>query len=168
MRQASAALGSALFFLVAPGTIAGFVPWRISHWRPGAPIFGSVILQAAGWLLMICGAAVLLETFARFVREGKGTPAPVAPPRHLVVKGLYRFVRNPMYVAIFAIVLGQALVFLNVRLGEYAAAIGLGFHLWVLVYEEPTLRNTFADEYREYSAQVPRWVPRLTAWRSPG
>ncbi len=165
MRQASAALGSALFFVIAPGTIAGFVPWRISHWRPGAPIFGSVIFQAAGLLLIICGIAVLLETFARFVREGKGTPAPVAPPRHLV-KGLYRYVRNPMYVAVIAVVLGQAFVFRNPRLLEYAAAGWLGFHLWVLVYEEPTLRNTFAEEYHEYCAGVPRWVPRLTAWRT--
>lgn len=164
MKRVSAALGSALFLVVAPGTVAGFVPWWISRWRMDPPFFASPASRAVGLLLIVLGLPVLLESFARFVTEGKGTPAPVAPPRHLVVRGLYRYVRNPMYVAVCSLILGQALLLGNLRLVKYAAIVWVYFHLFVLVYEEPTLRRTFGAEYEAFCARVPRWVPRFTPW----
>ena len=107
---------------------------------------------------------MLLDSFGRFALLGLGTPAPVAPPRHLVVSGLYRRVRNPMYVAVLALVLGQALLLGHAVLLEYAAAAWAGFHLFVLLYEEPTLRRSFGAEYERFCANVPRWIPRLRAW----
>ena len=118
---------------------------------------------------MVIGVLVLLESFARFAVQGLGTPAPVFPTRHLVVKGFYRHVRNPIYVAVVAMILGQGLLFGNVRLLVYGALIWVAFHGFVLVYEEPTLRQTFGAEYDAFVANVPRWLPRLRPWRaSPG
>ena len=104
---------------------------------------------------------MLLDSFARFALQGLGTPAPVAPPKHLVVTGLYRRVRNPMYVGVLAAVSGQALLFGSVRLLEYALLLGLAVHSFVFFYEEPTLRKQFGEEYERYRASVPRWIPRL-------
>ena len=116
-------------------------------------------------LLIATGLPVLLDSFARFALQGLGTPAPVAPPSRLVITGLYRYVRNPMYVAVVSLILGQGLFFGNVRLLEYAAAVWLGFHLFVLLYEEPTLRQSFGADYQQFCANVPRWIPRLKSWR---
>jgi protein-S-isoprenylcysteine O-methyltransferase Ste14 len=99
--------------------------------------------------------------------QGVGTPAPVFPTRHLVVTGLYRYVRNPMYVAVVSSILGQGLFFGNVTLLKYGAFVWLLFHLFVLVYEEPTLRGSFGSEYDLFRANVPRWIPRLTPWKIP-
>ncbi len=107
---------------------------------------------------------MLLDSFARFAIEGLGTPAPVFPTRHLVVTGWYRYVRNPMYVAVVSIIVGQALLFGSITLLEYGALVWLFFHLFVLAYEEPTMRATFGEEYRLYCANVPRWIPRLSPW----
>ena len=162
-RKLSAIAGSAIFLVIAPGLIAGWVPWWLSRWRMEAPIFG--IPRFVGVLLIVPGVIGLLDSFVRFAVEGLGTPAPVFPTRHLVVTGLYRYVRNPMYVAVVATILGQALVLGNVTLLRYGALIWLAFHLFVLLYEEPTLRATFGPEYRLFCAQVPRWIPRLTPWQ---
>ena len=116
---------------------------------------------------MAAGAAVVLEAFARFALQGIGTPAPVFPTQHLVVQGSYRFVRNPMYVAVTALILGQALFLGDKHLLVYAIFPWLAAHLFVVLYEEPTLRKTFGEEYQAYSAHVPRWIPRLTPWRPP-
>jgi protein-S-isoprenylcysteine O-methyltransferase Ste14 len=133
------------------------------------PFFGFAAFRALGVLLIALGAPVLLDSFARFALQGKGTPAPVAPPRHLVVTGLYRFVRNPMYLAVFSLVLGQGLLLASTRLLGYAALVWLAFHLFVRIYEEPTLRRQFGDEYVCFSAHVRRWLPRLSPWNgSPG
>jgi protein-S-isoprenylcysteine O-methyltransferase Ste14 len=114
---------------------------------------------------VILGAlAVLLESFARFAWKGLGTPAPVFPTRHLVVSGLYRFVRNPMYVAVVSAILGQALLFASLPLAGYGALVWGLFHTFVVLYEEPTLRKTFGAEYESFRAHVPRWIPRLTPW----
>lgn len=107
---------------------------------------------------------MLLDSFLRFALQGLGTPAPILPTKHLVVTGLYRYVRNPMYVGVTATILGQALLFGNIQLLEYGLFVWLAFHLFVLGYEEPTLRSSFGEEYREFCANVPRWVPRLKAW----
>jgi protein-S-isoprenylcysteine O-methyltransferase Ste14 len=166
MRRFFAALGSALFLLVAPGTVAGYVPWRISGWRIQAPLLHSSPFRWIGVSLIAAGVPVLLDSFARFALKGLGTPAPVFPTRHLVVSGLYRYVRNPMYVAVAAVILGQGLLFGEVRVLAYGVLVWLGFHLFVVLYEEPTLRRSFGTEYEIFCAHVARWIPRLSAWQS--
>ena len=165
MRRLLAVLVSALFLVLAPGFVAVLVPWWISRWRVEASPAWWLPLRFAGALLSVGGAAVLLNSFLRFALQGLGTPAPVFPTRHLVVSGPYRYVRNPMYVAVVAAILGQGLFFGNVRLLEYGALVWLGFHLFILIYEEPTLRATFGVEYKAFCADVPRWIPRLASWR---
>lgn len=162
--RAASLTGSLLFLIVAPGTVAGYIPWLITRWRPaGQP--GGAIAAAAGLLLLAFGGAALLECFFRFAWRGIGTPAPVLPTRHLVVSGLYRHVRNPMYVAVASLILGQALLFSSLALLAYAGATWLAAHLFVLTYEEPALRRQFPAEYERYRAAVPRWLPRLRGWR---
>jgi protein-S-isoprenylcysteine O-methyltransferase Ste14 len=118
-------------------------------------------LRILSGLLILAGLPVLLDSFARFAIQGLGTPAPVAPPQRLVVSGLYRYVRNPMYVAVLALIFGQGLLFGSVTLLEYGLALWLGFFAFVLLYEEPTLRTKFGKEYDDYCERVPRWIPRL-------
>ena len=165
MRRLAAILGSAVFLVIAPGTLAGYVPWRICRWQFAPPLLGFFPFRVIGALLIALGLPVLLDSFARFAIQGLGTPAPLAPPKHLVVTGLYRYVRNPMYVAVTSLILGQGLLFGSVRVLEYALVVGLGFHLFVLLYEEPALRGKFVEEYKEFCAHVPRWLPRLTPWQ---
>ncbi len=107
---------------------------------------------------------VLLEAFARFALQGVGTPAPLLPTRHLVVKGLYRYVRNPMYLAVVSAILGESMILGSLSLLAYGALIWLTFHIFVLAYEEPNLRRTFGAEYDAFCANVPRWVPRFSPW----
>jgi protein-S-isoprenylcysteine O-methyltransferase Ste14 len=165
MRRVLAVLGSALFLVIAPGGVAGLVPWWISHWRMQAPLLGFPPIRVIGGLLIAAGLPVLLDSFVRFALMGLGTPAPVFPTRHLVVNGLYHYVRNPMYVAVVSLIFGQGLLLGNVRVIEYGFFVWLAFHLFVLLYEEPTLRSTFGDEYKAFCAHVPRWIPRLRPWR---
>jgi protein-S-isoprenylcysteine O-methyltransferase Ste14 len=164
MRRFFAVLGSLFFLLIAPGTVAGLVPWWISSWQLQAPLLGFAGFRVLGALLIVAGLPVLLDSFARFALQGLGTPAPVFPTRHLVVTGLYRYVRNPMYVAVAGVILGQGLVLGDVRVLGYGAVVWLSFHLFVLIYEEPTLRRSFGNEYEEFCAEVPRWIPRLSPW----
>ena len=166
MRKVLALIGSAIFLVVAPGTLAGLVPWSIGQWRVHPPFF--VFADIAGIMLIALGLVPLLKSFVRFALEGLGTPAPIAPPQQLVVGGFYRHVRNPMYVGVVAVVLGQALLFSDRRLLIYAAIVWLGFHLFVLIYEEPTLGAKFGASYDDFRANVPRWLPRLTPWRPQG
>lgn len=166
IRKVLAVIGSAVFLVIAPGFIAGLVPWWISHWRLEAPFFGMRLFRLAGGALILMGVAGLLDSFVRFAVQGLGTPAPVFPTRRLVITGLYRYVRNPMYVAVVSTILGQGLVVGNLTLLEYGGLVWLLFHLFVLVYEEPTLRASFGSEYKIFCAEVPRWIPRFTPWRS--
>jgi protein-S-isoprenylcysteine O-methyltransferase Ste14 len=115
-------------------------------------------------LSIIFGTPLLLDSFTRFALQGLGTPAPVFPTRHLIVTRFYRYVRNPMYVGVASVIFGQALYFRNVRVLEYGAIVCLAFHLFILLYEEPTLRGAFGREYAEFYENVPRWIPRLTPW----
>ena len=163
MRRVWAVLGSTLFLVIAPGSLAGLVPWWISGWQVETSVW--LPSRLVGGLLVIAGASVLLDSFARFALQGLGTPAPAFPTRHLIVTGLYRYVRNPMYVAVIATIAGQALIFGNPRLLEYGLLVWLGFHLFVIAYEEPKLRPAFGPEYERFCAGVPRWIPRLTPWR---
>jgi protein-S-isoprenylcysteine O-methyltransferase Ste14 len=162
MRRAWAVLGTALFLVAAPGTVAGLVPRWISGWRVAELWWPPV--RVAGCVLVAAGAAVLLDSFARFAWQGLGTPAPVFPTRHLVVTGLYRHVRNPMYVAVVAAIAGQGLLLGNRELLAYGAAVWLAFHAFVVAYEERVLRATFGAAYQRFLAAVPRWIPRLRPW----
>src|SRR5215831_5287980 len=139
MRKAVAAFGSLIFFVLAPGFVAGVVPWWLTRWRLCEPLAPWLPFRAFGALLIICGTAVLLHAFARFVTEGIGTPAPVAPPRQLVVGGLYKYVRNPMYLAVLGIIVGQSFAFGQLELLFYAGFVLVLFAAWVHGYEEPAL-----------------------------
>jgi protein-S-isoprenylcysteine O-methyltransferase Ste14 len=166
MNRVTAALGSIAFFFLAPGTVAGLVPWWISGWETHAGFAGAEVLRLVGVALIAAGLIVLIDSFRRFAVDGLGTPAPVLPTKHLVVTGLYQHVRNPMYVAVVALILGQALLFSDWRLLAYAAAVWLGFQAFVTIYEEPTLRQTFGEDYEVYCRNVQRWWPRLSPWRA--
>ena len=152
-------LGSLMFLFVAPGTVAGLIPWWITRWRLASPMFGWTG-RIVGGLLVAAGLAVLLDSFARFALVGRGTPAPIVPTERLVVSGLYRHVRNPMYLAVVSIVFGQALLFDSTTLLWYGALVWLAFHLFVRLYEEPTLRRRYGEQYDRYRASVRRWRPR--------
>jgi protein-S-isoprenylcysteine O-methyltransferase Ste14 len=166
-RRVFAALGTAAFLILAPGTVAGLIPWWISRWHFQPPFLDFTPFREIGILLIAAGVAVVFDSFARFALQGIGTPAPVFPTRHLVVEGFYRYVRNPMYVAVLALILGQALLFGSLHLLTYAVIPWLAVHFFVLFYEEPTLRKSFPAEYAVYCANVPRWIPRLSPWRNP-
>ncbi len=161
MKPVRAALGSALFFLLAPGLVAGLGPWLVSRWRPG-PCAGPG-LRWAGSLLLGAGLLVLVATFVHFARAG-GTPSPTHPTERLVVSGLYRYTRNPMYLGLLATILGQALLLGRADLLVYAAIAAAAVHARVLRYEEPTLQRRFGDAYRRYAAAVPRWGIRWKGW----
>jgi protein-S-isoprenylcysteine O-methyltransferase Ste14 len=158
-------VGTIVFFCLAPGTFAFWVPWWITRWRMGPPLFGWWVLRPVGAVLALVGLIGLAESFSRFALHGRGTPAPVMPPKRLVVTGLYRYVRNPMYLAVLSIVVGQALLLGSRRLLVYAAVAWVVVHLFVLLYEEPVLRASFGAEYVAYTAAVRRWWPRRRPWR---
>ncbi|MCK2219111.1 isoprenylcysteine carboxylmethyltransferase family protein [Actinomadura sp. ATCC 31491] len=168
MRRTPAALVSSLFFAAAPGTVAVLVPYWISGWQARDPFPAPVMipLRAAGAVLAVAGLAVLVSAFVRFVVEGLGTPLPAAPPERLVVGGLYRYVRNPMYVAVLAAVAGQAMIFGDAALLLYAAVVAVPVWSFVHWYEEPHLRRQFGAAYEEYCAHVPGWLPRLRPYHS--
>jgi protein-S-isoprenylcysteine O-methyltransferase Ste14 len=166
MRKTLAILGSAMFLVIAPGIVAGYVPWRICRWHVGVALLGASSFRLVGALLIVAGLPVLLDSFARFALRGLGTPAPIFPTRHLVVSGLFRYVRNPMYVAVMMLICGQGLLFGSIRILEYGVAVWVAFYLFILLYEEPTLRRSFGIEYEEFCANVPRWFPRFRPWRN--
>jgi protein-S-isoprenylcysteine O-methyltransferase Ste14 len=165
VRTLTAAGGSSLFMAAAPGVVAGLVPWALTDWtvRYDSPRW--VPVQVAGALVSTVGAAVLVAAFVRFVREGAGTPAPVAPTERLVVGGLYRHVRNPMYVAVVGAVVGQALLLGQPVLLAYGAVAGAGMAAFARWYEEPALTRRFGADYDAYRRAVPAWRPRLRPWR---
>lgn len=164
MRRPAAIAGSVLFFLAAPAVVAGLVPWWLTGWRtsdaaPWAPA------RVAGALLAAAGALALLHCFARFALEGLGTPAPIAPTQRLVVGGLYRHVRNPMYLSVLAVIVGQALLLGQPVLLCYAAAVGAAMVAFVRLVEEPMLSRRHGAEYEEYRRAVRAWLPRLRPWQ---
>ena len=164
MRRPTAAAGSALFFAIAPGVVAGLVPWWLTGWRVRGPLAHWAPVRAAGLTMLILGAVVLIHAFARFVAEGRGTPAPLAPTERLVVGGLYRHVRNPMYLAVVASITGQALALAQPVLLAYAAAVWVTTASFVRWYEEPALARQFGAQYETYRRGVPAWRPRIRPW----
>jgi protein-S-isoprenylcysteine O-methyltransferase Ste14 len=150
-----------LFFTVLyPGTVAVVLPLAIA-WRDRGRVAPQAGLVAGlGWAAVALGFAIYGWCAVEFVRRGHGTPAPYDPPEDLVVTGLYRFTRNPMYVGVWTIVAGEAALFGSWWVLVYAAILGLGFHLRVLLYEEPELRRLFGERFEQYRRAVPRWIPR--------
>jgi protein-S-isoprenylcysteine O-methyltransferase Ste14 len=147
--------------VLAPGVVAGLIPWLLTGWRiESAPL----AVRILGGLLIALGLAFLLHAFARFAIEGLGTPAPVAPTERLVVGGAYRHVRNPMYLAVGATIVGQALLLGQFGLLAYAAIFGAVVFGFVRLYEEPTLTQQFGAGYEAYRRAVPGWLPRLRPW----
>lgn len=156
-------LGSAAFVLFGgPTIVAGLVPWVLTRWDAAdPPTFGRV----AGLALMAVGTALVLETTARFALHGRGTPAPFAAPARFVASGSYRLVRNPMYVGVLALIVGQALLLDREVLLLWAAVAALLFHVFVLLHEEPALRRRFGSDYDEYAERVGRWLPTTSLAR---
>ncbi len=168
MRRTTAAVGSAVFFLLAPGVVVGLIPWLLTRWQAREPLPYWAPVRVLGGLLLLAGLVVLVQAFVRFVVEGFGTPAPVAAPERLVVGGAYRYVRNPMYVAVLAAIVGQGLLLGRLILLLYAAAAWLVVAAFVRLYEEPTLARRFGADYETYRRSVPAWWPRLRPWEPGG
>jgi protein-S-isoprenylcysteine O-methyltransferase Ste14 len=152
-------LKTVVFTVLVPGTVAGIVPWLLRE--TSAVEVGGGQCWAA-FTVVALGIAIYLHTaFWGLAVIGGGTPAPIAPTKTLVVQGLHRFVRNPMYIGVLLIIAGQAWLFWSRSLCLYAALLWLAFHLFVVTYEEPILRKQFGEGYDRYRASVPRWIPRI-------
>ena len=157
--QLFALVRTAVFTVLVPGVVAGYLPLVVigrDGQRPGGWSYIGVVPVAIGLL-------IYAWTAFDFAWTGRGTPAPIDPPRRLVVRGLYRYVRNPMYVGVLLVIMGEGLMRQSCQTIEYAFAVAFMFGALVLVLEEPLLRSQFGTAYSNYSAQVPRWLPR----RSP-
>jgi protein-S-isoprenylcysteine O-methyltransferase Ste14 len=149
--------GSAGFVLFGgPTIVAGLVPWLLTGWEADNQ---SLALKMVGGIVLAGGAALVLETTARFALQGRGTPAPWAPPERFVERGPYRFVRSPMYLGVILLVVGQGLLLGREILFLWAAAAWLGFTAFLVFYEEPQLSRRFGDDYDEYRRRVRRWLP---------
>ena len=155
-------LRSLVFTVLGPGTVLIGVPLWLSTYGGGTLTLGPARWVGVGPLVI--GAGGLLWCIWDFARVGRGTLAPMDPPQFVVRGGLYRFVRNPMYVSVLAALAGEALLFRSLRLAAWGAAAAIWFHLFVVAYEEPRLRRQFGTDYETYRASVPRWLPR----RPPG
>lgn len=151
-----ALVGTATFLVVTPGVVAGIMPWVVAGRQ--APQWDA--LGFIGAVPVASGAGVLLEAFARFAIQGLGTPSPTEPTEHLVITGTYRWVRNPMYVAVLAIIIGQAAWYHSWIVVGYGAVVAVSVVAFVRLYEEPTLLRRYGAEYETYRGQVPGWWPR--------
>jgi protein-S-isoprenylcysteine O-methyltransferase Ste14 len=155
--KALLALRSLLFVILLPGTVAGYIPWRILHSSGHVVVPRLSVSSVLAGCVALIGLCVLLRCVWDFFSSGRGTLAPIDPPRQLVVGGLYRFTRNPMYNGVVAMLLGEAWLFRSIPLLQYAVVIFVLFHLFVVIYEEPALESKFGESYRAYRAKVPRW-----------
>lgn len=153
MKHAFLAARALFFVVLMPGVVAGYVPLRLVNFS--SPAAGPA--SAAAAVVILAGVAALAWCVFDFFAAGRGTLAPVDPPRQLVVRGLYRFTRNPMYNAVALILAGEALLFRSTVVLWYAAVVAALFHLFVVFYEEPALTSRFGDGYRDYRRAVPRW-----------
>ena len=161
-----AAVASGLFFLIAPGTVAGYLPWSITRWHIASTGPWPLSLKVCGALLLLAGVAVLADSFVRFAVKGLGTPAPPLPTRHLRRQRTLSIRPKPdVCRSTRSTIFGQALIFGNLTLVSYGAFVCLCFHLFVIAYEEPSLRDRFGNQYTDFCAAVPRWIPRLSPWR---
>src|ERR671915_272612 len=169
MRRSTAAVGSAVFFVLAPGVVGGLIPWLLTGgWQVREPLpYYWAPVRVLGGVLLVASLIALVRAFVRFVVEGFGTPAPVVAPERLVVGGVYRYVRNPMYVAVLAVIVGQSLLLGQLGLLLYAGVTWVAVAAFVRFYEEPTLTRRFGADYEAYRRAVPAWWPRLRPWE-PG
>ena len=163
----SAAILSALFFLVSPGLELVAGPWLLTGFERGDGLLDTAVLRVLGALLLAAGVGTIIVAFARFAADGLGTPSPAAPPRRLVVSGAYRHVRNPIYVATTAAIVGEALLLAQPVLLLAAAAYLATLGAWTRLREEPLLARRFGAEYAGYRRAVPGWLPRLRPWTGP-
>jgi len=157
-RARSVTGGLGFVVLGGPTIVAGLVPWLITRWHAEEQ---PLALRILGGVALAIGAALVLETTARFALQGRGTPAPWAPPERFVERGSYRFVRSPMYLGVLALIVGQALLLGREILFAWAVAAWLIFQLFLVLHEEPELRRRFGAHYEGYSRRVGRWLPRL-------
>ena len=151
-------LNTLLFTIFVPGTVTILIPrWLLGGFAkpPGGA------LTWIGGIVFLIGAAIYLRCAWEFAVRGLGTPAPIAPTKFLVTTALHRYVRNPMYIGVALAILGQAAVFRSIHIAEYAGVMLLIAHIFVVLYEEPTLQGQFGESYEEYKRTVPRWLPRL-------
>ena len=168
MNRAEAGIASAVFFCAAPGVVGGLVPWLLTGWvLPPASTMSLIVRGCLAAVAVLLGVVVLVGAFVRFVREGSGTPAPVAPTDRLVIGGMFRFVRNPMYLAVVTILLGQSVLFASTTLLMYALLVWAAMVAFVRWYEEPVLAARYGQQYEDYRRNVRAWWPRLTPWNSP-
>jgi protein-S-isoprenylcysteine O-methyltransferase Ste14 len=157
-----------ILFIVfgGPGFLLVYIPYWMTGFRiPAGQPWWQLVLAA---VLIFAGPAPLLDSIWRFIFAGRGTLVPAVPTERLVVSGLYRYVRNPMYVGVLAVVAGEAILFRSRGLVEEALVAALAIHLFVLFYEEPTLMRRHPEDYPRYRRHVRRWLPRLTPWNDPG
>ena len=167
MNRAVAGVASAAFFVAAPGVVAGLVPWLLTGWSlPPTSTTSLIVRGFISAVAVLSGLVVLIGAFVRFVREGSGTPAPVAPTERLVIGGMFRFVRNPMYVAVVTILLGQCVLFASTTLLIYTLLVWAAMATFVRWYEEPVLATRYGQQYEDYRRNVRAWWPRLTPWNS--
>jgi protein-S-isoprenylcysteine O-methyltransferase Ste14 len=150
-------LKNLLFTLIVPGTVAVYVPLWLARGR----VIASGVSLAVGAPVLALGAVIYLRCVWDFGAFGRGTPLPIDAPRKLVVRGIYRYTRNPMYLAVLAMLLGWTILYRSAFLLPYAALVATCVQLFVVLYEEPHLRRRFGREYEEYCARVGRWLPRL-------
>ena len=154
------ALKSLFWAMLFPGFFALYVPWQFFGLK-GTRVDVARPAHALGLVFAALGAALLAACIVEFARTGRGTLSPVDPPRRLVVRGLYRYVRNPMYLSVTTIVLGEVVLTGSMALLAYWAVWFVGVNLFVIGYEEPSLRGRFGASYDEYTREVPRWLPRF-------
>jgi protein-S-isoprenylcysteine O-methyltransferase Ste14 len=154
-----------LFTVIVPGTVAVYVPLSLAAGHLGPPPKWGVP-QSPALLPLIVGGAVYFWCLWEFAAFGRGTPAPIDAPRRLVVRGLYRHVRNPMYVGVLLVIAGWAMLFQSTRILVYGLIVGLFFHLFVVAVEEPSLRGRFGSSYEQYCKEVRRWIPRFSWGRA--
>ncbi len=153
-------LRSVFFTFLLPGTVTVLIPYWLISSRGTAVLSSHQELPYSGFPLIVIGAAGLLWCIWEFFAQGRGTLAPVDPPKHLVVRGPYRYVRNPMYVAVVTTLIGEAIFFISLPILIEAAVFIILAHIFVVGYEEPTLRRQFGESYGIYSQTVGRWIPR--------
>ncbi len=153
------ALKTLMFTILVPGTLLGVVPWLLLHWSGGG-VLAIPSIWLIGLLPLLLGIGLGFWCAGEFTFIGKGTPAPIDAPKFLVREGPYRWVRNPMYLAVFSVVIGEAILFHSLLLVGYGLLAGLVVHLFVVFYEEPRLARQFGESYEAYLRTVPRWLPR--------
>jgi protein-S-isoprenylcysteine O-methyltransferase Ste14 len=154
-----ATIKSIIFLIVLPGAVMVYVPYYLLSLNLKLFFPDINAFRFMGLVPISIGAVIILWCFWDFIDSGKGTPAPLDPPKNLVVKGPYRLTRNPMYVGVIFVLSGEILIFESTVLIIYSLMVLLLFHLFVILYEEPTLKNKFGDSYERYIGSVPRWLP---------